>query len=100
PQLLAFATEMDRRALAAEASLDAVPVRELHPPAIGRLDQIRVPSLVAVGAADVPEIRHLAALLTAQIPGARRLPDVPDAAHLLPLERPDPVNAALHVFLP
>jgi len=100
PQLLAFATEMDRQALAAEMALDAVPVRELHPPAIGRLGEIRVPTLVAVGAADVPEIRHLADVLAAQVPDARRLPDVPDAAHLLPLACPDPVNAALLAFLP
>ncbi len=99
PQLLAFASEMDRRALAAEAALDLVPVRELNPPAIARLGEIRVPTLVAVGAADVPEIRHLAAVIAAHIPGARRLPDVPDAAHLLPLERPDVVNAALLAFL-
>ena len=100
PQLLAFATEMDRQALAAETALDAVPVRELHPPAIGRLGEIRIPTLVAVGAADVPEIRHLADVLAAQVPDARRLPDVPDAAHLLPLECSDPVNAALLAFLP
>jgi 3-oxoadipate enol-lactonase len=98
--LLAFATEMDRRALAAEAALDEVPSRALTPAAIGRLGEISVPTLVAVGAADVSEIRQLADRIAAEVPGARRLPDVPDAAHLLPLERPDVVNAALLAFLP
>lgn len=99
PELLVFAAEMDRRALAAEAALDAVPIRELTQPAIGRLGEIRVPTLVGVGVADVPEIRHLADRIAAEVPQARRLPDVADAAHLLPLERPDIVNTALLEFL-
>lgn len=100
PDFVAFATEMDRRALAAEAALDGVPIRQLTPPAIGRLGEIWVPTLVAVGAADVPEIRNLADRIATEVAQARRLPDVPDAAHLLPLERPDSVNPALLAFLP
>jgi 3-oxoadipate enol-lactonase len=100
PEFLAFASEMDRGALAAEAALDEVPIRELTPPAIGRLGEISVPTLVMVGAADVPEIRRLADRIAADVPQARRLPDVPGAAHLLPLERPELVNAALLAFLP
>jgi pimeloyl-ACP methyl ester carboxylesterase len=52
-----------------------------------------------VGAADVPEIRHLADRIAAEVPHVHRLPDVADAAHLLPLERPDIVNTALLEFL-
>jgi 3-oxoadipate enol-lactonase len=100
PELLAFATEMDRHALAAEAALTKVPIRALAPAAIGRLAQISVPTLVAVGAGDVSDIRRLADRIAAEVPQARRLPDVPDAAHLLPLERPDAVNPALLAFLP
>ena len=43
PDLLAFALELDRRALAAEAQLDTAEVRELDPPAIGRLAEIAGP---------------------------------------------------------
>ena len=100
PDLLDFARGMDRRALAAEQALSAVPVTELDPPAIGRLQEIRVPVLVGAGAADLPDISRLADLIAATAPAGRRMPDVPDAAHLLPLERPDPVNAALLAFLP
>ncbi|SCL20587.1 Pimeloyl-ACP methyl ester carboxylesterase [Micromonospora nigra] len=100
PDLVAFATEMDQRALAAELALSAVDVAELEPPAIGRLGELRVPVLVTAGAADVPDIVRLADRIAAEVPGAVRLPDVPDAAHLLPLERPAPVNAALLDFLP
>ncbi|MGW4465482.1 alpha/beta fold hydrolase [Micromonospora sp. NPDC004704] len=99
PAFLDFAREMDRRALAAEAALGNVAVRELDPPAIGRLAEIRVPVLVGAGAEDIPDIGVLADLIAAQASLATRLPDVPDAAHLLPLERPAPVNEALLAFL-
>ncbi|MGW4497336.1 alpha/beta fold hydrolase [Micromonospora sp. NPDC004336] len=100
PGLVAFAREMDQRALAAELALSAVDVAELDPPAIGRLGELRMPVLVTAGAADVPDISRLADRIAAEAPDATRLPDVPDAAHLLPLERPGPVNAALLDFLP
>ncbi|GAB3952100.1 alpha/beta fold hydrolase [Micromonospora vulcania] len=99
PELLAFAQELDQRALATEQALGAVEVAELTPPAIGRLGDLRVPVLVTAGAADVPDISRLADRIAAEVPGAVRLPDVPDAAHLLPLERPEVVNAALLDFL-
>ncbi len=46
-----------------------------------------------------PGVRRLADRLAATMPRARRLPDIPDAAHLLPLERPEPVAAALAALL-
>lgn len=99
PGLLDLARDMDRRALAAEARLEEIEERELDPPAAGRLAEIRVPTLVMAGAADLPDIRQIADELTAGVPDARRLPDVPDAAHLLPAERPDEVADALRAFL-
>ncbi|MBQ1015489.1 alpha/beta fold hydrolase [Micromonospora sp. M51] len=98
-ELVAFAQEMDQRALAAELALGAVEVGELTPPAIGRLGELAIPVLVTAGAADVPDISRLADRIAAEVSGAVRLPDVPNAAHLLPLERPEPVNAALLDFL-
>ncbi|MFJ6195914.1 alpha/beta fold hydrolase [Micromonospora sp. NPDC092111] len=99
PALVTFAEELDRRALAAEQALSAVDVAELDPPAIDRLGELRLPVLVTAGAADVPDIVRLADRIAAEVPGAVRLPDVPDAAHLLPLERPEPVATALRDFL-
>ncbi|MFF5173898.1 alpha/beta fold hydrolase [Micromonospora sp. NPDC000089] len=99
PGLIAFAEELDRRALAAELALSAVEVAELDPSAIDRLAELRLPVLVTAGAADVPDLRRLADRIAAEAPGAVRLPDVPDAAHLPPLERPEPVTAALRAFL-
>ncbi|MCW3812959.1 alpha/beta hydrolase [Micromonospora sp. DR5-3] len=100
PELIRFADEMDRRALAAELALSAVEVGELDPPAIGRLGELAMPVLVGAGADDLADLRRLADRIAAEAPHGVRLPDVPDAAHLLPLERPEPVNAALLDFLP
>jgi 3-oxoadipate enol-lactonase len=97
--LIAFAEELDRGALAAEAALEQVDVRELSPPAVDRLGEVAAPTLVLAGAADLAEIHRVAGTLAAGIPDARRAPDVADAAHLLPLERPGPVAAALSAFL-
>ncbi|MGN9776068.1 alpha/beta fold hydrolase [Micromonospora sp. H33] len=100
PDLIAFAHQLDLRALAAEQALSAVEVTDLDPPAIGRLGELRMPVLVTAGAADLPDVSRLADRIAAEAPEAVRLPDVPDAGHLLPLERPEPVNAALRDFLP
>ncbi|MFE9200874.1 alpha/beta fold hydrolase [Micromonospora sp. NPDC007230] len=100
PELIRFADEMDRRALAAELALSAVEVSELDPPAIDRLGELAMPVLVGTGADDLADLRRLADRIAAEAPHGARLPDVPDAAHLLPLERPEPVNAALLDFLP
>ncbi|RKN39112.1 alpha/beta fold hydrolase [Micromonospora endolithica] len=100
PNLTAFAFAMDLRALAAERALSAVEVAELDPPAIDRLAELRIPVLATAGAADLPDVSRLADRIAAEAPEAVRLPDVPDAAHLLPLERPAPVNNALLTFLP
>lgn len=99
PAFLRFAFEMNLRAVRGEATLDAVSSVALTPPAVGRLGEIEVPTLVMVGAADVAEMHRLADQITATVPRAQRVPDVPDAAHLLPLERPDLVNPILHDFL-
>ncbi len=97
--LISFAETMNRQALRAEAALEQVEVRDLDPPAAQRLGDIAVPTMVAAGGADIPQIRRLADHLGAEIPQARRLVDVPDAGHLLPLERPDPAGKALIEFL-
>jgi len=64
---------------------DAVPADPLDPPAIGRLEEVRVPTLVIDGRHDWAENRRASRLLAA-ITGAQ-LVEV-DAAHVPPLENP------------
>jgi pimeloyl-ACP methyl ester carboxylesterase len=99
PRLIELALELDRGALAAEALVDELDSRELEPPAAGRLGEIGVPALVVAGAEDVPAILALAERLAAGLARGYRHPDIPGAAHLLPLERPEPLATAVRSFL-
>ncbi len=70
----------------------------LDPPALGRLGEIAVPTLVVVGTRDVPDMLENADLLTAQIPGTRKVV-MADVAHLPPLEAPTEFNRLVLDFL-
>ena len=57
------------------------------PPAVERLGEVAVPTLVLVGDADVPDMLQIADRLEAGIPGARKVVWA-DVAHVPPMERP------------
>jgi pimeloyl-ACP methyl ester carboxylesterase len=90
---------MNRAVLAREAENDAGgEAQRLDPPAIGRLHEIAVPTLVIVGDRDVPDILANAERLVAGIAGARRVV-LPGVAHLPPLESPAGFNRIVLDFL-
>ena len=72
--------------------------QELDPPAIGRLEEIEVPTLAIVGTLDVPDIDQLAHLVDQQVPGAERV-YIPDVAHMVNMEKPAEFNEVLLEFL-
>jgi pimeloyl-ACP methyl ester carboxylesterase len=74
------------------------PEQELKPPAIGRLGEIKCPTLVLVGDSDVPEMVNIAAHLAKEISGAK-LETFTNAAHLPSLEHPTKFNAVVDEFL-
>ena len=74
------------------------PEEMLKPPAIGRLGEIRCPTLVLVGDSDTPDLIKLATRLANEIPGAR-LATIANAAHLPSLEHPEEFNAIVNDFL-
>jgi len=86
PRVRALVGEMQREAFRQERAAGAVEV-ELEPPALGRLQEIHVPTLVVSGGRDVPEFLALAALVASRIPGARR-EVVNGCAHLPCMEDP------------
>ncbi len=86
-----MARQLSRPAVAAE-------VRTLDPPAISRLADIRVPTLVVVGADDSALIHDIAELLTGQITGARKVV-IPDAGHHPNMEHPAAFNEMVLSFL-
>lgn len=67
-------------------------------PAVDRLHEIGVPTLVVKGLSDVPQIQDVADLYKDGIEGARLL-EMPDTGHLPSVERPGELTAALVEFL-
>jgi 3-oxoadipate enol-lactonase len=71
---------------------------KLDPPAISRLGEIEVPTLVLVGQHDAPDIFAMADKLVADIPGAKRIV-MPGTAHLPNMEKPAEFNRNVLAFL-
>jgi 3-oxoadipate enol-lactonase len=90
--------QMQRRAFELTADWDDVQEWELDPPALDRLAEIRIPTLVLVGALDLQAIHDAAQRVVGGIAGAHRV-DWPDVAHLPSMERPDAFLALLRDWL-
>jgi 2-hydroxy-6-oxonona-2,4-dienedioate hydrolase len=94
------AAEMNRIAVKNEtwARADVQPLRPLVPPAVERLDQVRVPTLIVDGALDNPEVLRAGELMHSQIPGAKKV-ILPESAHVPNMEKPVEFNQAVLRFL-
>jgi pimeloyl-ACP methyl ester carboxylesterase len=77
---------------------DDEPANPLNPPALQRLDQIQVPTLVMAGALDNPEILRAADVMADSIKGARKA-ILPDSAHVPSMEKPAEFNQIVLEFL-
>ncbi len=74
------------------------PRERLDPPAVGRLGEIHVPTLIIVGDGDVPDVIETADMLEQGIAGARRVV-FPGVAHMVNMERPAEFNRVVLDFL-
>jgi pimeloyl-ACP methyl ester carboxylesterase len=72
--------------------------RMLRPPAIDRLDELKMPMLVVVGELDMPGILEIARLLVDANPNAE-LTTVPEVGHYVNLEAPERFNELLVGYL-
>lgn len=68
------------------------------PPAVGRLGEIRAPTLVVVGDLDAPYVLAGATMLAEGITGAQKVV-IPGAAHMVTMEQPDVFNRLVLDFL-
>lgn len=71
---------------------------QLKTPAIGRLGEISVPTLVVIGDEDEKDLARLADKLAAEVPGATKTENA-NAAHLPSLEHPPLFDQILSDFL-
>ncbi len=67
-------------------------------PAVARLGEIRVPTLILVGDQDIPDVHAHAGVIENGIPNSRRVV-VEDAGHLMYLEKPDEFSRLVSTFL-
>ncbi|GIF47436.1 pimeloyl-ACP methyl ester carboxylesterase [Asanoa ferruginea] len=97
PELRALADELApamRISLANQQQTESFELPDDTEPPSTRLDVITAPTLVAVGESDVPDFVVIARLLADTIAGARLL-ELPGAGHVLPVERPKEITAAV-----
>lgn len=80
------------------AIADLQPFNPLTPPAVGRLSEIHVPTLLVTGALDHGENLRATRLMQAGIPGAKMM-SIPDTAHVPNMEAPEAFNRAVLTFL-
>ena len=67
-------------------------------PAVRRLSEIHVPTLILVGDHDIPDVQSFGGAIQAGIPGARR-EIVKNQAHLIPLEAPVYLSDRIFAFI-
>ena len=70
----------------------------LDPPAIGRLDEIRVPTLAIAGGLDISRVTASMRILAEGVPGAEYIL-FPDVAHMVNMERPAEFDAVVKQHL-
>jgi 3-oxoadipate enol-lactonase len=67
-------------------------------PALHRLKEIRVPTLILVGDADIPDVHAHAGAIEAGIHGSKRVV-ITDAGHLMYLEKPEEFSRLVITFI-
>ena len=77
---------------------DHDPFAPLDPPAMGRLGEIRAPTLVLVSERDIPDCLKIAEYLRRHIPRAKKVV-LPGVGHMSNMEDPDRFNETLLDFL-
>jgi pimeloyl-ACP methyl ester carboxylesterase len=97
PAVLNAIEASTRRSLGA-FKLPFAPYVPIAPPAVQRLGDISVPTLVLVGDQDTPGNREASELLARQIPGAT-IKVITGADHALPLGWPEEFNRAVAAFI-
>ncbi len=100
PDVRQRAAEMNRIAVenGTWTKADAQPQNPLNPPAVGRLAEIKIPTLVLAGSLDHPEVLRAADLLANKIKGAKKI-ILPDSAHVPNMEKPAEFNHIVLDFL-
>jgi pimeloyl-ACP methyl ester carboxylesterase len=77
---------------------DPAPRRQITPPAVERLSEIQVPTLIVIGEEDSLFVHQMADKLEQDIPQATRI-DMEDTRHMPNIEKPEQFNQIILDFL-
>ena len=77
---------------------DSQPLSPLNPPAVERLDTLKMPMLIITGALDNPEILRAANVMQVAIPHAQKI-IISETAHVPNMEKPAEFNKVVLDFL-
>lgn len=97
PEIRAQVAAMQKQAFLQPIPPNAA-LRWAEPPAMERLEEIRVPVLLLSGGLDVPVFTHLAETMAQRLPRVRHV-IFPDAGHLVSLENPPRFNPLIAEFI-
>jgi pimeloyl-ACP methyl ester carboxylesterase len=99
PAVRRLASEMNKIAVNNRTFMiaDMQAVDPLDPPAVERLDQIRVPTLIIAGAYDHPELVRAAEVMHKAIPHAQKI--ILQGGHVPNMDQPAEFNRAVLTFL-
>jgi pimeloyl-ACP methyl ester carboxylesterase len=78
--------------------VNADPCRYLDPPAIERLQEINVPTLIIVGETDSQDFHRIATILNKKIRNSKRI-IIKGAGHMPAISNPSEFNEAVLSFL-
>jgi pimeloyl-ACP methyl ester carboxylesterase len=98
PAMRQLAHDMAHHALSQEAKRLGKRLPDAELPAAGRLGELGMPVLVAVGSHDTPYILDAADYMVERIPSARKAV-IEDAAHLANMDQPDEYRHIVTEFL-
>jgi 2-hydroxy-6-oxonona-2,4-dienedioate hydrolase len=93
-----LAYDMDRQALAHEVKQLGKRLANTPAPAFDRLDALKMPVLIIVGAHDTPYILAASDYMVEKLPSARKVM-IQDAAHLPNMDQPEEFQAVVTDFL-
>lgn len=98
PAVRAKVREMNGLALQRQHEWEGITTRKLEPPAVGRLGEIKAPTLAIIGDRDLSGVKQAVDLIAAGVPGARKATII-NAAHVPNMERPEEYNRLVLDFL-
>lgn len=97
-EVRSLVNEMIELSYVHEVAAEEAEEKELVPPAVERLSEIKNPTLILIGEYDVPVMHDIATKLDAEIPNSRKI-ILKNTAHLPNVEIPDVLNQHILEFL-